>query len=641
MGAPANWRIARCCGPLGVFNLAGLESLHGWLNAQGVRHRVKRYRTPVASALSFLHVHGDLYRAKDQTGDLVLKSALAKTTSGWNDTHQPIDLNGMPIARRQILVRAVASSALWLTGRTHAQGMGGMAMGSMPGMSQGAMPGMGARTAPITALPSGVFARPLPIPAQLTGQAQADGSLAYALRIAPGISTLLAGVQTPTWGYNGAYLGPALRIPRGKPIRITVRNDLNQPTTTHWHGAHVPGAMDGGPQSLIAPGHAMDYAYALDQPGATLWYHPHPDGLTGPHVYAGMAGLLLVDDGVDRALGLPHTWGVDDIPVVVQDRRFADDGTLLYMTSMMDRMGMKGDHFLVNGCEQPYVAVPAQWVRLRLVNGSNARVYNFAFTSGQSFYVVATEAGLLPHPVEMHSLLLAAGERAEILVDLRKFQGKTLVLRSDSGPVVPGLSSMPMDADRFDREGFDLLQLRVGAPTGKAGRLPDHLVARPVLRADAPDRHFSLQGMQGSMGAGGMGGMMGRQGMGARTGPGGMSMGVGMEKLFSINHQFMDLALINQRVRLGSTEIWEVTNDGAMAHTFHVHGTSFQILSRDGMAPPEHERGWKDVALVWRNQTVRLIARFGQPADKDHPFMYHCHILEHEDNGMMGQFTVA
>jgi blue copper oxidase len=574
-----------------------------------------------------------------------MKTANAKKTVDVHDIHKPTDLSGVHATRRQIVVGAVAGSALWLTGRTHAQGMGGMKMGSMPGMAHGGMPGMGAGIAPSAAAPSGVFTRPMPIPAQLDGQAQADGSLAYALQIAPGTSTLLAGVQTPTWGYNGAYLGPTLRIPRGKRVRIKVRNDLNQPTTTHWHGAHVPGTMDGGPQSLIAPGHSMDYAYTLDQPGATLWYHPHPDGLTGPHVYAGMAGLLLVDDGVDRALGLPHTWGVDDIPVIVQDRRFGADGRLLYMNSMMDRMGMKGDHFLVNGCEQPYVNVPAQWVRLRLVNGSNARVYNFVFASGQRFHVIATEAGLLAHPVEMRSLLLAAAERAEILIDLRKLQGKTLVLRSDSGPVVPGLSSMPMDADRFDHQGFDLLQLRVGVPNAKSGQLPDHLVPLPVLQPDAPERQFSLQGMQGSMGGGGamgsMGGMAGGQNMGANTGPGGMSMGVGMEKLFSINHQFMAMAVINQRVRLGSTEIWTVSNDAEMAHPFHVHGTSFQILARDGMAPPEHERGWKDVVLVRRNQTVRLIARFDQPATHDHPFMYHCHILEHEDNGMMGQFTVG
>ncbi|SBP87659.1 multicopper oxidase family protein [Thiomonas delicata] len=548
----------------------------------------------------------------------------------------------LPIpTRRQMLGAAAAGGALWMAGRAHAQGMAGMPMGPMSGGMAG-MPGMGA--APAHAPRPARFERPLVIPAQLQGQPRADGSLGYALRMSAGHSELLAGVRTPTWGYNGAYLGPALRVPRGKQVRIAVRNDLNQATTTHWHGAHVPGRMDGGPQSLIAPGQSLVYDFALDQPGATLWYHPHPDGLTGAHVYAGLAGMLLVDDGVDRALDLPRTWGVDDIALILQDRRMDAGGRLLYMPSMMDRMGMKGNRFLVNGREQPYVQVPAQWVRLRVLNGSNARVYNLAFAEGQSFHVIAGDAGLLARPVEMRSLLLAPAERAEILLDLRRLQGKALVLRSDSGSVVPGLSSMPMDADIFDHQGFDLLQLRVGAPLARSARLPAKLVSIPALRPDAPVRHFSLQGMMGSMMAGGMqamGGMAGAARASANAGPGGMSLGIGMQHLFSINHQFMDMAVINQRVRLGSTEVWEVSNDAEMAHPFHLHGTSFQILDRDGSVPPEHERGWKDVVFVRRNETVRLAARFDQPAGRAHPFMYHCHILEHEDNGMMGQFTVA
>ena len=362
------------------------------------------------------------------------------------------------LTRRQVLGAVAAGGTLWAARLARGQGMTGQRMGMMGGAMSG-MSGMGAQS--MTKPQAASFNRRLPIPAQLHGQLEADGSLAYALRLAPGRAELLAGVQTPAWGYNGAYLGPALRVPQGKPVRITLHNDLNQSTTTHWHGAHVPGRMDGGPQSLIAPGQSRDDTFTLHQPGATLWYHPHPDGRTGAQVYAGLAGLLLLDDGVDASLGLPQTWGVDDIPVILQDRRIAADGTLLYMTGMMDRMGMKGNRFLVNGCEQPHVQVPAQWVRLRVLNGSNARVYNLAFADARGFQMIAGDAGLLAHPVEMRSLLLAPGERAELLLDLRRLQGKTLILRSNSGTVVPGLSSMPMDADAFDREGFELLQLRV------------------------------------------------------------------------------------------------------------------------------------------------------------------------------------
>ncbi|SCC94091.1 Multicopper oxidase type 3 (fragment) [Thiomonas sp. X19] len=222
------------------------------------------------------------------------------------------------------------------------------------------------------------------------------------------------------------------------------------------------------------------------------------------------------------------------------------------------------------------------------------------------------------------------------------------MLRSDSGAVVPGLNTMPMGADRYDYEGFDLMQLRVVAPSGHAGVLPAWLAVIPALQPDAPVRRFSLQGMMDAMMGGGgmavgstMGGMGGGQDAPAASGPGGMSLGTGGQKLFSVDHQFMNMARINQWVRLGSTEVWEVSNDGNMAHPFHFHGTSFQLLARNGAAPPEHERGWKDTVLARHAETVRLIARFGQPAGPSHPFMYHCHILEHEDNGMMGQFSVA
>ncbi|MGC8507672.1 MAG: multicopper oxidase family protein, partial [Thiomonas sp.] len=300
---------------------------------------------------------------------------------------------------------------------------------------------------------------------------------------------------------------------------------------------------------------------------------------------------------------------------------------------------MKGDRFLVNGREQPYWNAPAQWVRLRVLNAANARMFNLAFADGRAFHVIATDAGLLPRPVPVHSLLLAPSERAEILVDLRREQGRRLVLRSDSGAVVPGLSSMPMDADRDDHAGFDLLELRVGPPSGTRGHLPARMVDLPVLKADAPVRRFTLQGMSGSMmgGMGGMGGMRSAE----TSGPGGMRLGTGGAKLFSINHHHMDMERIDQRLRLGSTEIWEVINQGHMAHPFHYHSTSFQILSRHGDTPPAHEAGWKDTVLVRHGETVRLIAHFNQPASDAHPFMFHCHILEHEDNGMMGQFTVA
>jgi len=536
-----------------------------------------------------------------------------------------------PLRRKALL--ALGALGLSAGGVARAMNMGGMG-----GMQMGAK--QMDEPAPAAAAPSaGAFRRALRVPPQLHGT-ERDGVLHYVLRMAAGRSMLVDGLYTATWGYNGAVLGPTLRVPRGKAVRIDLHNALDQSTTTHWHGAHVPGEMDGGPQSLIAPRGHRSVHFTLDQPSATLWYHPHPDTCTGPHVYAGLSGMLLIDDPADVHLGLPQRYGVDDLPLILQDRLLGHDGRLLYMPrGMMDAMGMKGDRFLVNGREQPYWNAPAQWVRLRVLNAANARLFNLSFADGRVFHVIATDAGLLPRPVPLRSVLLAPAERVEILLDLRRDQGKRLVLRSDSGAVVPDLSSMPMDADRYDHEGFDLLELRVGPPAGSRGHLPARMVELPVLKADAPVRRFTLQGMMGNM-MGGMAGMGGMRSV-AASGPGGMSLGLGGEKLFSINHRHMDMARIDQRVRLGSTEIWEVVNQGHMAHPFHYHSTSFQILSRNGSSPPAQEQGWKDTVLVRRGETVRLIAHFNQPAGDAHPFMFHCHILEHEDNGMMGQFTVA
>lgn len=479
------------------------------------------------------------------------------------------------------------------------------------------------------------FDRTLPLPALLHGQPQDDGTLAYALHAGGGMSELVAGLRTPTWGYNGAVLGPALVIPRGRPVDIAVTNGLPQGTTVHWHGAHVPGEMDGGPHNEITPGATWHARFTLEQPGATLWYHPHPMSRTGAQVYAGLAGLLLVDDGADRRLGLPHTWGVDDIPLILQDRRLATDGSLVYMSSPIDLMGMQGNRLLVNGREQPHVNVPAQWVRLRLVNGANRRIYNLGFSDGRVFYVVASDAGLLAHPVALERLRLYPAERAEVLVDLRSEQGRTLLLQNhaDSSDAMMPLFGRMADAGPTQA---DLLQLRVASPTAPGGRLPDTLATLPQVADATPLRSFNFDMMLDPFDH-----MTGPGADPDRSGPGGMSMGVGGRPVFSINGQFMDMAVINHRVRLGATETWEVRNTVLMPHSFHVHGTSFRILSRNGGQPPQEERGWKDVVALAPGETARIQMRFDQLADPGHPYMYHCHMLEHEDNGMMGQFTVT
>jgi blue copper oxidase len=532
------------------------------------------------------------------------------------------------LSRRTVLRGLGLLAAPAIIRPAEAQEMSGMA--GMEGM---------AKQPPAAANRPGLFEGALPIPAQLAGEEQA-GALHYRLRMAPGRTSLLADKSTPTWGFNGAYLGPTLRIPRGRPVKIDVANALNQSTTTHWHGAHVNGEMDGGPHSLIGAGETFHYAFNLDQPAATLWYHPHPETRTGSHVFAGLAGLVFVDDPASAPPGLPNTYGVDDLPVIVQDHAFNPDGTLAYMTSAMDRMGMKGDHILVNGREQPFAEAPAQWLRLRLLDGSNARVYYFGFSDNREFQVIASDAGLLRRAVPVRRLLLAPGERAEIMVDLSKDQGKSLVLRSYSEEIVPSLSKTSMDSDALDRGVFDILQLRVVSSSGRRTALPPRLAEIEPLKTDLPVRNFTLQTTI-KMNEGPAPGEDGRQRPNTAPGPGGMSLGVGGEDWFSINHGYMNPAVINAAVKLGSTEVWQFENRSEMAHPMHYHGVSFQILSVNGRPPAPEMAGWKDTVLVRHNETVRTIARFTRPASKAYPFMLHCHILEHEDNGMMNQFTVS
>ncbi|MCH7984869.1 MAG: multicopper oxidase domain-containing protein, partial [Chloroflexi bacterium] len=238
---------------------------------------------------------------------------------------------------------------------------------------------------------------------------------------------------------------------------------------------------------------------------------------------------------------------------------------------------------------------------------SNARIYNFGFSDNRQFYQIGTDGGLLETPVPLTRLLLSTGERAEILVDFGADENQEIKLLSYSS------ERENIDAiwarDLLDISDFDVMTIKVVAATRDAvTRLPDSLISIARLDENQADitRTFKLQMVS-----------------------------------FRINGQSMDMNRIDETIKLDDVEIWEVTNSSEMAHPFHIHDIQFQILTRNGSAPPENERGWKDVVLVKPGEIVRIIAQFSDFADPDTPFMYHCHILEHEDGGMMGQFVVV
>ncbi len=237
---------------------------------------------------------------------------------------------------------------------------------------------------------------PLPIPPLL--QPDAHGKIN--LNIQTGTVAWLPSAATQTWGYNGNLLGPAIRLQRGKPVTIDVTNSLPEATTVHWHGLEIPGEVDGGPQALIQPGTTRQITFSVDQPAATCWFHPHTHGKTGHQVAMGLGGLVLIDDSDSEKLPLPKQWGVDDIPVILQDKLLGKDGQIDYQLDVMTAaVGWFGDRMFTNGAHYPQQITPRGWVRLRLLNGCNARSLNLALSDGRPMYVIASDGGLLAEPV--------------------------------------------------------------------------------------------------------------------------------------------------------------------------------------------------------------------------------------------------
>lgn len=482
------------------------------------------------------------------------------------------------------------------------------------------------------------LSNPLRIPPLLDGIPDAGGKR-YDLRIRADETEFFPDVLTPTLGVNGSYLGPTIRCRAGDHVTMRVTNTLDEPTTLHWHGLHVPARHDGGPHQVVQPGGTWSPDFDIKQNASLCWYHAHLMGRTGDQVVRGLAGLFLIEDDDSRALGLPSEYGVDDIPLIIQDRRFNRDGSFDYLSAMPDTMmGYKGNVILVNGTVEPYVTLRRQRTRLRILNASNSRIYTLGRDDGAELVVIGSDGGLLEQPVRQRRLRLGPGERAELLVELPSNRTVRLMSYPDAigagrGMMGPG---MMMGGMAGNTETFPVIELRTETVEPTASPLPTKLiqVANWTPSQAARRRTFTLDmAMMGMMG----GGMMGRGMMGGGMMRGGM-MGNGS---MGINGRPMNMNRIDERVPLGSIEIWEIRNTTPLAHPFHIHNVQFRILDRNGRAPLPHERGLKDTVLVDPGSAVRFITEFADYADATHPYMYHCHILEHEDAGMMGQFVVV
>ena len=437
----------------------------------------------------------------------------------------------------------------------------------------------------------------------------------------------------------GSYLGPTLRLRKGQRVRIVFDNEIPQETIVHWHGLDVPEDMDGHPRFAVPEGGSYEYEFTVVNRAGTYWYHPHPHGLTGPQVYAGMAGLLLVGDAEEDALSLPS--GEFELPMVLQDRTFDGERLVYLPNGMMDQMmGFLGDEILVNGRPDTVFPVAARSYRLRILNGSNSRIYKLGWDDGAPLVVVATDGGLLETPVTRPYVTLGPAERVDLWVDFEQdavgTTRKLVSLPFESEQMMGGM----MDSNALIPNGaeFDLASFEVDREASSTDPLPDRLSDlgfASVDEATNPDAPRTIV----------------------------LSFARGTWMLNGRTFQMTEVSP-EETVQFGSTEVWEFFNAGGMgggggrggmggmseglAHPMHMHGQQFQVLERtiddDGRAAWESVRegyvdeGWKDTVLVMPGERVRILRRFtGFPG----LFLYHCHILEHEDMGMMRNFRIA
>jgi blue copper oxidase len=456
---------------------------------------------------------------------------------------------------------------------------------------------------------------PLRIPTPLYGNQ-------FNLNLVMGLTPYF-GQQTMTMGANGNIMGPTLFLDQGDSVNINVTNSLGHESTLHWHGLHVSPENDGGPHSIIADGATWSTRFKVKDWASTYWYHPHLHMHTDEQVTKGIAGFIIVRDSLEASLNLPRTYGVDDFPLAVQSRAFDAANQFI--------VGSAADSFvLVNGTMNPYIDAPSQIVRFRLLNGSSERSYNFGFSDNRNFYVIGSDGGLLTAPISLNRLKLSPGERAEILVDFGTNQGQTVYLMSyaseflngiygaaqpgmGAGQQIPGYSTNPLNG-----RNFNILEIRVGAATANSvTTVPTSLVSHNPWTEGTENITRTLTFRSTVTGPS------------AINGP------------FTINNQAYDMDVINYTIPLNNVEVWSLINSSPIAHPFHIHDVQFYILDINGVAPQAHEQGRKDVVMVMPMQTVRFITKFEDFSSDTMPYMYHCHLLTHEDDGMMGQFLVV
>jgi len=450
----------------------------------------------------------------------------------------------------------------------------------------------GAGAAPFQSASPASTAETLTSPPVLRNTSEKPGVVELDLTAAPSRLELMPGKPTTAWAYNGSVPGPTIELREGDTVTIHFHNKLAQTTTVHWHGLHIPASADGSPLNPVKPGASADYVFKVPLGTAgTYWYHPHPDMTTTEQVSRGLFGAMIVRPAVDPLAG------VRDRLLVLSDNRFLPDGSVDLPDHMSQaghddaENGREGNMLFVNGQVMPTLSIrPGELQRWRIINSAAARIYKLAIP-GRKLLHVGSDGGLFATPREVDDLMIANSERVEILVRGGEPGSRTV------------LQTLPYD--RYDphtrpadwNKTLDLLELRTttdaAVPAMTVPTMLRDVQAIDTKRVAARREIIFSQGM--------------------------------------INGKTMDMRRVDVSGRIGTTEIWQVENVVAMDHPFHLHGFRFQVIDRDGV--PEPYLSWKDSVNVPKHARVRIAVRFEDFAGK---WMFHCHILDHEDMGMMG-----
>ena len=489
------------------------------------------------------------------------------------------------------------------------------------------------------------FCDELPVPPILRSERRVDGSDFYEVEMEKTMHKFHSSFcPTEVWGYEGMYPGPTIEVMKDEKIYVKWINDLPRKhllpvdktlhgaidsaevrTVVHLHGANVEWESDGHPDAWYTKHYEKTgpkfvkavHEYTNHQQATTLWYHDHTLGITRLNVYAGLAGFYIIRDTLEPRLELPC--GEYEIPMMIQDKSFNNDASLFYPPTITP--GFAGNTAVVNGKVWPHLKVEARKYRFRLLNASNRRFYNLRLSNDQCFYQIGSDGGLLSNRVEIKSVTIAPAERADIVIDFTGLEGQSIILENadrtnPATPIIP-----------------DVMEFRViPLKNPDTSKVPENLYPIRDMRKLSVelDNEIKKQDII----------------IDAQPEDGGF--------IFRLEERMFEDPVV-VKPQLGTIEMWNLINKAGVIHPIHVHLVQFQILDLrtftiikdetgkevikygDPYEPDENESGWKDTVKVPPRTAVRIIAQFN---DFKGNYIFHCHILEHEDHDMMRPYTV-